>query len=315
VREKSESELCAEDVLVLACHAGFSIATNVKGWATIAVAAGMSEMQVMVDYASLVPYFSDAARSIKLAELTMDLLRRRQVPDTALHGCWTVLEISKTGAHAGVVSKRLFDLGIFELGIAELRTGSPMDWARIRDRDDGRFASVWSVLQQVSLPCPTLSPEDITAKAIESGVFQASLSVIKSAEIIADSSLLSVTAVVQGGLCLLLNMDSESVEVRQSIREAASALRFLLELKPAVVLFDEFAITSATHATILAAVYFGRDEDGGPFSFSQDELDHALSCTQEMFKAEGWGMFYPLLPNWSSIPDLSLCASDKNKTL
>ena len=164
-------------------------------------------------------------------------------------------------------------------------------------------------------PGPTSSFEDIIVKAIESGVFQASLSVIKSAEIIADSSLLSVTAVVQGGLCLLLNMDSESVEVRQSIREAASALRFLLELKPAVVLFDEFAITSATHATILAAVYFGRDEDGGPFSFSQDELDHALSCTQEMFKAEGWGMFYPLLPNWSSIPDLSLCASDKNKTL
>ena len=315
VREKSESELCAEDAITLACHMLFLEAPWIKGFAAVAVAAGMSEMQMMVAMGSVAPCYPDAARSIKLTELTMDLLRRRQVPDAVVAGCWMVLCFGKIGAHAEVASKRQFDLGIFELGMTELRTGSPMDWARIQDQDDARFASVLTALQQMSLPSPILSVEDISAKAIESGVFQAGLSVIKSAEIIADSSLLSVMGVVQGGLCLLLNMDSESVDVRRSIREAASALRFLLELKPAVVSMEEFAITSATHATILAAIYFGRDEDGGPFSFSQDELDQVLSVTKEMFKAEGWGMFFPLLPNWSSIPDLSLCASDKNKTL
>ena len=137
VREKSESELCAEDAITLACHMLIFEAPWIKGFAAVAVAAGMSEMQMMVAMGSVAPCYPDAARSIKLTELTMDLLRRRQVPDAVVAGCWMVLAFGKLGAHAEVASKRQFDLGIFELGMTELRTGSPMDWARIQDRDDG----------------------------------------------------------------------------------------------------------------------------------------------------------------------------------
>jgi hypothetical protein len=313
VRVKSAAELSSEDALTLGCYASYWRGVSVMGNTATADAAGLSEMEMMIVLGSIFPCYPDEARTLKLVELTMDLLRRKQLPDAATVGCWTILAYG--GLSVPAVGKRLFDLGIFELCMTELRSASPMDWARIQDRDDGRFGMAMHALQQVGLPSPLLTVGDLTAKATETGAFQASLSVIKSAEIIADSKLLQRCSVHIGGLCFLLNMDSADAKVRQSIREAASSLRFLLELTPPLDWCRDFAITSVTHATILAAVYFGRDEDGGPFAFSQDDLDQVLSCTTEMFTCQAWAIFFPLLQNWSSIPDLSLCASDKNKTL
>ena len=98
------------------------------------------------------------------------------------------------------------------------------------------------------------------------------------------------------------------------VRETASSLRWVLNLEKPLEWTKTTGHGSATQIPMICASFFGRDESGGPFSFSQAEVDGVLEFIKSTFTGP-WYPFAKLLPGYTCVPVLSLAISDSNKDM
>ena len=77
-------------------------------------------------------------------------------------------------------------------------------------------------------------------------------SVLKAAEVLGDVRDMNVFTVVFGSLYMLINFDSDNVEVQRAVREAASALRFILELPRPLEYMTVLGMTSGSAAAMVS---------------------------------------------------------------
>jgi hypothetical protein len=313
---KPVAELTETDALTLACQFSWQSPTNAKGFTAVLGPAGVDEAHFLPElffgHQPTGHVIGTDERNSRFSTLLMAMLRQKKVTDPlAVAGVWYLLMCCNFG-HP-ITCKHQLDLGIIELALAELRTGSSMDWVSVSRDPIGRFGSVWFAAQAASIPSPLMPMAEITSKALESGLFQASLSVFKAAEVHGDVQDMNVTTVVSGGVWMLINSDCFSAEAQRLAREAASSLRFILELEQPLAWLAEQAMDTSAQLSCACAMFFGRDESGGPFALTQAHLDVALSFTKEALHPASWGGVVSLKPEWTSRPMRNLAVSDTNK--
>jgi hypothetical protein len=313
---KPVAALTEADALTLACQYAWVPPVDSKGYAAVLAAAGVDEAHFMMEcFVKHLPSYlvkGTTARNLKLSTHVLEMLQKKKLSDPlAITGAWWLLYTCNTGQPE--VGKHQLDLGIHDLALVELRTGSPTDWVSLTRDPSGRFGVVLYATNQASVPSPVMPVADVTAMALESGFLKASLSVLKAAEVLGDVREMSVTAVLAGGIWVLNSSDCFNTEAQRLVRESASALRFMLELEQPVTYFAEIGGSSDIFVPPICAMFFGRDESGGPFTFTQAHLDAALDFTTETLRVVSWGGVFPLKALWSSIPDLNLSISDANK--
>lgn len=169
------------------------------GFSALLAAAGIDEMHFLGVYMQHAPAHYAIAptdeRNLWLSTLVMAMIRRRAFGDDVyvLGSTWNFLGRLCVGRPH--VAKHQLDLGVHALGLVELRKASPMDWVSLSRDPSGRFGAVLYALHIASMPSPLVPVAEITAMSVESGFLQASLAVLKAAEVLGDTGDVSVGSV------------------------------------------------------------------------------------------------------------------------
>ena len=252
-----------------------------------------------------------SARNMKFSTLIMDLLRGSKVSDEYERaGMWIALLLCNFGMHD--VGKHQVDKGIHALAMAELKTTPTINWVSSSKDPAGLFGGVWSAAQQATLPSPHLSDTESTNLLYKSGLLQAAMSEVKAAEVLGDNDDLSVSSVYFGILAILLNLDSSVPEAKRLVREGAGSLRWVMELEKPINAIESWACTSKGLMPMVCASFFGRDESGGPFNFSDEEMDAVLAFAVDSLRGNLVNI-HSIQPMWTSVPCLACSVSDTNK--
>jgi hypothetical protein len=257
-------------------------------------------------------------RNLRVTVLLMEALHNKETEDE-YEIAVILCTLSNLNMGKPVVAKYQMDNGIFELAKAQLDKGGPIDWVSASRDKSGVFAAAWTVAQQAALPSPLFPIAMATQKYLESGLAKASIDTLKAWEVL-ESTTGSVDhdrneySLYFALVCVWLNMDPTVEAANRMLREAAGSLRWMIGQEQPLICIKILACTSDALLPQICAMFFGRDESGGPFTFTQAEIDGALafakdSMTGELVRA------YPLIPNWTSVPVLSLSVSDTNKAL
>eukprot|EP01046_Picozoa_sp_COSAG06_P051072 COSAG06_NODE_8250_length_2223_cov_5.708098_1_plen_700_part_10 len=312
---KPLGELTREDAITCSCQFAY-FSPILSNCAAVWAAASLEDMAFFAGWGSS-PYAQASAEGLKLrlSVLLEEILREpdQELSEHVYAGVALLLGWITIGVPE--ISKRLVDAGILDFVAAELRkSGSAMDWTSAPRNPTGYFGQLFSLVQTVCLPSLLQSTVDITPKLITSGCMDACLSTLKAIEVLGGANGDVSAMSMFGALFGLLNLDSTNVQAQRAVREAASCLRYLLIHEP-IHLMKDIGCNSPTGATMVAALFFGRDESGGSFSFSQNDVDELLKLSCEDLRPTSWGNFHPLLPNWTSEPNRNIAISDTNKSL
>jgi hypothetical protein len=104
---------------------------------------------------------------------------------------------------------------------------------------------------------------------------------------------------------VLLSSPEAAQQIVSKLRGAGSdAFRYLLD-HPLSMLGD-LGYETGSQATRIAALVWGRDEDGGGLVFKQQDIDTIVKAAR--------GFFWPMTAQSGEVI-LNLCVSDKNKEL
>ena len=191
------------------------------------------------------------------------------------------------------VKEHLVELGILPLAVAELRTASAMDWVSVSRDRSGRFgAAMWAANQAACDAAQPLELARLAAKCVESGFLQAVLAGLKAVEVHDDRRDLNVVFAI-ASVYALMNLDCESPEVQRMVREAASTMRFVFEMEPPLVFCEPWNLSARAAVGMAIAMFFGRDESGDSFSFSQSILDEITAFASAHVRGESFHAMKP----------------------
>jgi hypothetical protein len=322
------ASIVALEVRGIHCVLRSSLPINGPGWpTTMQGCVYADEGNLMAEHIGAVSLerFPSSEAIARLLHLMLQLLREepRQMRP-ARHGeVWeAALWISVciyTHSRPGVSQSLLANGGILSFGMHALeQRWDPM--ARITI-DAWVPGVIMSTLKEVCLLGILAEEVEVAGNAatllqqiIDAGMPQMLRSVLRAYTLLGESAQekASVMAVWFGTLWFLAELDLQdpvNAPVVNALRTEGDSFRFVLD-HPLTQLAS-MGLDSATHATMICANLFGRDEENS-FSFSQKELDTVLVCCQERLCPTSWGHIWPCNARSNRVM-LSLCISDAHK--
>ena len=244
----------ADDMRTYAAAQGVAAAISVRGWSAPIDASSSSFSEVAVAAmtqdnvsAQMMQISDDEPTKLRVVTLVLELLRehRADLSEAEATGAFQTVRAAAAGAPA--VALHAAQAGAVGLAIAELRTGTPIDWVALKRNPVGRFGAA---LQTVYIIALSLAAEHRVLVAAEPGLMAVCLEALQAYETVgpADANAATVIAAIGAlyeALSPLLALGGGNLAV---VRGAASSVRFVLDHP--LVWIREIGITTTIAAVL-----------------------------------------------------------------
>ncbi len=288
VFKKEQSELTRDDALTLACDCGLW-ATVHCAWMTQCLAMAGVEFQDSVDRVMtnrlVAPVASDDTLD-KLGSLFFDIVRDPQgASDLVLTGAWFSLVwlLGGTATNSGARTQTLIEAGLIETAVAELRRTSPETWLSFRTASGLNAGAIFTFGWTLStLVFPSIN---IASALLDCGFIEVGLTALKCFEANGKAGVSETNAMTIWGVPIMLSkLDltaPEAMPIVRLLQNIPSTVRFVLEHP--VIHVAQIGCVSSAHMSAVCALAFGKDEEGGGFAFSQEQVDDTVCNTLSVF--------------------------------
>ena len=313
------ADFTRDDVLLAACSMAPKAVMFAQGVARVVLATGEfeSDLELWGAFFEVHPWFHlrepTDERNRQLVLLALELLRNPQgVSQMELAGTWSFMFWAMSGRPA--LFAEAVNAGLWELATATLRKISAAEQVIWRTTGGVIAGCVFLTLRNICENPPGIDPIKLL---VDTGTVELMVSALEAYEVLGASN-----AVHEGNpatlvhlLMMLQAFDITTVEaepIYTRLQQIPSALRFAHDFNVDHV--KGMGITSASQSLILVALLFGKEEDGGHFSFDAGSVNDLVSFLQEQLS----GITVQFFPNLSAYwfkPVQFLCVSDVNKEL
>ena len=244
---------------------------------------------------------------VPLALQVLDLLRTPdEHPEGVLVGagiclCWLA-------QHMPPVGKALWEARFLDVYTATLQRYSPMERVqRTQPVCSGMICALNTVVQAAQL-----AGVDVVQPMLDAGGIDHAISTVTAYHMLGNPEQASICSLTYGALFILdvLLGSAQAKLVAEKIKSAGvESFRYLLDHPRSNL--DDIGLETGFQATKIAALVWGRDDDGVKFRFKQEEVDKiVLAADHRGTFAECWAMRED---HGHAI--LALCVSDLNKQL
>ena len=314
---KQPADLTRDDVMLAAAIAMTHLPYMCRGMSACLDMVGLDEMSGLMQNLAACSFLPSVNPSDDLNKqlvlMGLEICRNPQgLSELEKAGMWTMVYFSI--AQRPAVAVVAHEAGVWELGMGVVNTHSPADWIGWNTMIGCKVTSIVSVLSQfVIMPPPGVN---LPTVFYESGFAQAFVRMFQAFELRGADNVHStnVVCIVQI-LVMMQQLDlsaPESAPIVKLLRQIPSALQFTLD-HPLIHIKSVGAVSSSACAMICAVV-FGKEEEDGGFSFSQQLIDEGLDLLRNICTGT-LQPFFPLLPPHFLRPLVHLCISDVNKWL
>ena len=313
VRAKAPTERTPEDAVTVACHMAFHPPGWAAGFTAVLADTAMSDGEFLGEFLSRYPFLVVDEDWTTVALMLLDLVREPAgQPEMLLVGAWAAIcQLSQHALNAGNsrVGTALFQAGCLDVALAVVQPLSPME--RI-SRKHPLATAIWCTIKDVAEPAQAAGI-DVIPHLLEAGMLDMTIRNLTAYQLLGDPEQTSVAGILWGTLFLLEVLVLEAPDPAPIISRLRSAgvdaFRFVLDHP--LALLGEIGMETGMHATNIAAAVWGKDEDGGGFSFGQRDVDKVIQVADHHGSVAG---LWPLTARYGrSI--LNLCISDANKLL
>ena len=309
---KDPNEWTRSDALLAAVSAAGWMPMWALGGTAVFTAAGMGDMELLGAFMTTVPYFGEqpqpADRYVPLALLLLDLVRFEvdSQPEGVIAGagqcmCWMLMS-------RPLMAKALWKAGFLGIFEATMRKYNPMEMV---GRQNLIPSGILFVLKDLVEGAQAAGIE-VIQPLLDSGAVDIAISVLTAFKMLGKPEAASVAA-IQWGALFVLEVLVSSVEAEPVVAKLRSngveSFRYLLDHP--LVLVEVLGQETGVSATTIAALVWGRDDDGGGLIFQKQDIDQILQLKDHRGDAAGlWPM---KVDHGKTI--LNLCVSDLNKDL
>ena len=321
---KTPDDFTAEDAYTLACQ--MSVMAVMWGWGLCSLHAKgadatfeeLCEMEAAHFDGWLRATYHSASDSVSdpmvqhVCAVILDLIRggaNDELPELVMTGAWYFcLEIGRARAACPVPPAcTLLSAGIVELAVEQLQSFTPLEttcltrphWPRKtvgqRRRESGVPAAILATMKDVYEAAKIDRSEEarLLQLYIDAGLMQFVISSIRAYGMLGSSASerASVMGCWYGSWWLLSSLDfrtPEAAPVVQMLRGGVEAKAVQFVLENPLLQCVSMSLGTPTHATMVAAAIFGRDEVGdsgdAQFIFLQSSIDAVLEFSAEMLR-------------------------------
>jgi len=298
---KEPSEWTRDDALLASAVTGVwhSVVWSAGGTAVCA-AAGLQESEWLGQWAPANP-FGDTRmgesrqpedRYVPLALLCLDIVRSEMdtQPESVIAcAAMTLCVVAGAGSLAPPVGKALWEAGFLDVFQASLRRYNPIE--RI-SKHDLIASGVLSAFKDVVEGAQTAGLE-VVQPLVDAGALDLAISTLTAYQMLDNPDEASVCAVWYGalfGLEILL-ASPEAKPVAAKLRSAGlDSVRYMIDHPLDQV--KDFGMGTGQSTTRIAALVWGRDDDGGGMRFRQQDIDKVVQVTGHRHITSN---FYPLV--------------------
>ena len=308
---REPSEWSREDVITAAANCACWMAAWVNGGSAVLAQSGTDEMTWLGAWFAVAPWSNPTppTRFTALGLLCLDLARAPDgLPEGVVAGAWHVINLIAACCDAPV-SKSIWEGGLLEVATSALQHYNPMERVSRRQLIPAAIldATKNTVIKASSIGVEVIQP------LLDAGFVDMAISTFTAYQMLGDPSEANVVTVMMGGLMTFEYMDLSSEQAKPYVAKlrssGAAAFRFLLDnpLAHMAALGQETGLT----ATKVAAVVWGRDEDGGGLTFKQEDVDKVVQAADH--RGDTSSLIGLQTHHCQAI--LSLTVSDANKEL
>eukprot|EP01043_Picozoa_sp_COSAG02_P014804 COSAG02_NODE_616_length_19505_cov_5.004998_18_plen_605_part_00 len=319
VASKPPADLTREDVLVVASSAAVMLPVVSKGWTQMYARAGEDEMKFLVDFSETHPLLPKRAASNpdagkRLTELMLDVLRDPQeLSDRQLACAWfgLILCMTQREEEAAVAAAG----GVFEIGAAEMRKRSPIEWVKWQSPSSYVVGGIFIAFTHTTIAMINRPGGNVIKLLSDSGAMESACAGLKALE------LHGASAVPEANVCLFFHIllvlqpvdptSPDTQPIVEQLQQIPSSLKFVLEHNMDHI--KTTGMTTAAQCAHVCALFFGKQEQGDGFEFSDEQVDLVLVFTKDMFDGS-LAPWFQIARDWLR-PVESLCISDANKML
>eukprot|EP01048_Picozoa_sp_COSAG05_P002803 COSAG05_NODE_122_length_17611_cov_47.044655_1_plen_598_part_00 len=308
---KDPNEWTRSDAILAAVSAGWMPMWALGGTAVF-TAAGIDEMEILDRFSTTAPYFGEqpqpADRYVPLALLLLDLVRSEvdSQPEGVIAGagqcmCWMLMSRPP-------MAKALWKAGFLEIFEATMWKYSPMEMVGRQNLIPSGLLFVLKDLVEGA----QVAGIEVIQPLLDSGAVDIAISVLTAYKMLGKPEAASVAAIQWGALFVLevLVSSAEAEPVVAKLRSAGvESFRYLLDHP--LVLLGLLGQETGVFATTIAALVWGRDDDGGGLIFQQQDIDQILQLKDH--RGDKAGLWPMKADHGKTI--LNLAVSDMNKEL
>ena len=291
VFKKEPSELSRDDALTVACDSGLWAVSHACGQSRCSQLAGVTFAEFLphaMENPLLTPVATSGAREDKLASLFFDIVRDPQgASEIVQSGAWFALVwlLGGTAENSGPRAAALIESGLIETAVAALHRSSPEDWLSCRTATGVNAGAIFTLSWTLStLVFPGMS---IATVLLDRGFIDAGFAAMKrfeangaSVATVLETNVMTIWA-FQIVLSKLDLTASDAAPIVQLLQQAPSTVRFVLD-NP-VVHVPDLGFVSSAHMSAVCALAFGKEEEGGGFMFSQEQVDDTVVSHLSVF--------------------------------
>lgn len=285
ILRKEPSEWTREDAITVALNHGlWHIVLWAAGSTSVTVALGLTtdeqELGFYHAWSTRCPFVLDKPqpedRYLPLARLCMDLVRSEidTQPDGVIACAAT--HVCMSSWYRPSLGRALWDDGFLDVYQATLRRYNPLE--RISKRDLIPSA-VLSAMKDISEGAQRTGV-DVVQPLVDTGAVELAISTLTAYQMLGKPEDASVCGVWWGALFTLdLLLGSPMAKpITEKMRSAGvDSVRYLLDHP--LVQVDALGMETGVTATRIAALVWGRDDDGGGLGFLQRDIDKVVKVT------------------------------------
>ena len=318
---KDPAELSRADAITVASDMALNVIVWARGvQAVVMERAGVDFMggfyTMFVDHLAFSVFNSRAtdAQVERMFLLLLELIQDEaaEPSDVLLGGAWHAIGYGLSGRPA--LGATLVEAGIIDAAVATLRKITPAEtvsWKTTKGIWSGGVLFVCWSLSTFELP-----GMNKTQIILEKGLVDVCISALKALESKGASKVDEANPC--GIVCCILLFGSldltapEAAPIMRMLEQMPSTLNFLAQHD--LLHIPAGGWTSAANCSALCALAFGKQEGGGSFTFSQEQVDHVMDHAIQHFSGP-FAPFLAKLPPFFLRATLHLCISDANKAL
>ena len=302
--QKPLDEFGADDATLIACWAAATgLGTGMMRGCTIPCTAAFGAAGTMGWLGAFMKAHPIVSRRLcasddlptKLTLLLMEQLRGGQLPAPfvaggAMDALW--------GASSGrpAVLKMLAQSDIFDMVLAGLRSvGSPAEWLSIKHGGGALAGGAFALLKDLLKAFENEEARPEAALFYSSGLYDECIDALCAMEARGEPGVADTNCMVLGQLLnSLTRRDTTITAGEERMRGAATALKFIIDHPLECI--SQLGATCDGMAVGICTAVFGRDEEGSPFLFSQEQVDTQVLLWTNSIQAVGW--FASEFPNY-----------------
>lgn len=317
VLSKDPAELCEQDVVLLGCSLLPSWSIGTVGFGRLIGEHDGNESGLVTKFLATCPLFPIAApspaRNERLAQLALEMCRNPSgLSALELAGVWYALHNAITLRPA--LSAVAIRAGVFDVGVAALRKSRPEEWVSCCHATGVQAGAIMLIFREIHANPPGVDPIKLL---LDSG----------AAETVRDSFVAyeqrGPDHVDEGNAMALVHCfqalqavditDPQAAPIIEMLEQIPSCFQFIME-HPLVHL-KWAGVTTSSLCPMLCALVWGKQEEGGGFSFPKSMTDEVLLFFRDMLDADNViSQFFELSRHFLK-PLVNLCISDFNKAL